>query len=79
MAHRQLRCRVEHALAAGGLVFAESKTGDFLALDARTGRTLWQFQAGAEIPSSPISYGVNGKQYVAVSSAGVLYTFALPE
>jgi alcohol dehydrogenase (cytochrome c) len=49
------------------------------ALDARTGRTLWSFQAGADIPSSPMSYSVGAKQYVAVSSAGVLYTFALPE
>ncbi|HWC98680.1 MAG TPA: PQQ-dependent dehydrogenase, methanol/ethanol family [Candidatus Sulfopaludibacter sp.] len=64
---------------AGGLVFAASHTGDFLALDARTGRTLWHFQAGGDIPSSPMSYSVNGKQYVAISSAGVLYTFALPE
>jgi PQQ-dependent dehydrogenase (methanol/ethanol family) len=63
---------------AGGLLFTASKSGDFLALDARTGKTLWQFQAGAEIPSSAISYAINGKQFIAVSSAGVLYTFALP-
>jgi PQQ-dependent dehydrogenase (methanol/ethanol family) len=64
---------------AGGLVFAASRTGEFQALDARTDRTLWSFQAGADIPSSPMSYSVGGKQYVAVSSAGVLYSFALPE
>lgn len=64
---------------AGGLVFAASRTGELLALDARTGKTLWKFQAGAEIPSSPMSYSVNGRQYVAVSSAGVLYSFALRE
>ncbi len=64
---------------AGGLVFAASRTGELAALDARTGNSLWQFQAGAEIPSSPITYAVDGKQYVAVSSAGVLYSFALPE
>jgi len=62
----------------GGLLFAASHTGEFQALDARTGRTLWSFQAGADIPSSPMSYSVGGKQYVAVSSAGVLYSFALP-
>ena len=64
---------------AGGLVFAASHTGEFQALDARSGQTLWSFQAGADIPSSPMSYSVAGKQYVAVSSAGVLYSFALPE
>jgi alcohol dehydrogenase (cytochrome c) len=64
---------------AGGLVFAASREGLFLALDARTGKSLWSFRAGADIPSSPMSYAVDGKQFVAVSSAGVLYSFGLPE
>ena len=64
---------------AGGIVFAASREGNFIALDARTGKPLWHFQAGNEIASSPISYAVDGKQYVAISSAGVLYSFALPE
>ncbi len=64
---------------AGGLVFAASNEGNFIALDAKTGKALWRFGAGASIPSSPISYSVEGKQYVAVSSANVLYSFALPE
>jgi outer membrane protein assembly factor BamB len=64
---------------AGGLVFAASPEGNFLALDARTGKALWRFGAGATIPSSPMSYSVDGKQYVAVSSANVLYSFALPD
>ncbi len=64
---------------AGGLVFAASNEGNFLALDANTGKPLWHFGAGASIPSSPISYSVDGKQYVAVSSANVLYSFALPD
>jgi PQQ-dependent dehydrogenase (methanol/ethanol family) len=64
---------------AGGLVFAASAEGTFMALDAKTGKALWKFGAGANIPSSPISYAVDGKQYVAISSANVLYSFALPE
>jgi PQQ-dependent dehydrogenase (methanol/ethanol family) len=64
---------------AGGLVFAASREGNFMALDAKTGKPLWRFGAGAEIPSSPISYSVDGKQYVAISSANVLYSFALPD
>ena len=56
-----------------------SREGNFIALEARSGKPLWHFQAGNEIPSSPISYAVDGKQYVAVSSAGVLFSFALPE
>jgi len=63
---------------AGGVVFAGSANGDFLALDARTGKPLWQFNAGAEVTSSPMSYSVKGRQYVALSTAGVLYSFALP-
>ena len=50
-----------------------------MALDAKTGKALWRFGAGATIPSSPMSYGVDGKQYVAISSANVLYSFALPD
>jgi alcohol dehydrogenase (cytochrome c) len=50
-----------------------------MALDAGTGRELWRFAAGATIPASPISYSVDGKQYVAVSSANVLYSFALSQ
>ena len=64
---------------AGGLVFAASAEGNFMALEAKTGKELWRFGAGASIPSSPISYSVDGKQYISVSSANVLYTFALPE
>ncbi len=51
---------------AGGLVFAGTPTGEFVALDARTGRQLWQFRTGSGIHSSPISYSVGGQQYVAV-------------
>jgi alcohol dehydrogenase (cytochrome c) len=63
---------------AGGVVFAGSADGDFLALDAHSGSQLWHFNAGAEVTSSPMSYAADGRQYVAISSAGVLYSFALP-
>jgi alcohol dehydrogenase (cytochrome c) len=63
---------------AGGVVFASSKDGNLIALDARTGAELWHYQTGAEINSSPISYSVDGKQYISVSSDSALFTFALP-
>jgi alcohol dehydrogenase (cytochrome c) len=63
----------------GGVVFAATSEGNFLALDAKTGKELWHFTTGSPINSSPISYAVDGKQYVAVTSAGVLYSFGLPE
>ena len=64
---------------AGGVVFAASREGNLIALDAKTGKPLWHFQAGADLTSSPMSYSVDGRQFVAVSSANVLYSFALPE
>jgi alcohol dehydrogenase (cytochrome c) len=64
---------------AGGLVFAASREGHLIALDATKGTFLWRFQAGAAIEASPISYAVGGKQFIAVSSGNALYSFALPE
>jgi alcohol dehydrogenase (cytochrome c) len=63
---------------AGGLVFAASSEGNLIALNDKTGKPLWSFQAGGAIPSSPMSYSVDGKQYIAVSSNNVLYAFSLP-
>ncbi len=54
-------------LATGGdLVFAGEPSGEFNALDARTGELLWQFQCGSGHHSSPTTYTVDGRQYVAV-------------
>jgi alcohol dehydrogenase (cytochrome c) len=64
---------------AGGIVFASTAEGDLIALNARTGAPLWRYQTGGAITASPISYAVDGKQFVAVSAAGVLYSFAPPE
>lgn len=56
-------------LATGGdLVFTGEPTGEFDAFDARTGELLWQFQTGSGIHSSPTTYSVDGRQYVAVPS-----------
>ncbi len=48
------------------MVFAGTPTGEFVALDARSGRQLWQFRTGSGIHSSPISYSVRGQQFIAV-------------
>ena len=60
-------------------MFAASREGHLIALDAKTGTFLWRFQTGAAIEASPISYAVGGKQFIAVSSGNALYSFALPE
>ena len=62
---------------AGGLVFGGSDEGNFYALDARTGQPLWDFQTGSSIESNPISFRVDGRQYVAVSSGRVVFVFGL--
>jgi alcohol dehydrogenase (cytochrome c) len=64
---------------AGGVVFVATREGNLIALEAKTGNFLWRFQTGAAIASSPISYAIDGKQFVAIAAAGVLYSFALPE
>jgi alcohol dehydrogenase (cytochrome c) len=51
---------------AGDLVFAGEPSGEFNALDARTGEQLWQFQCGSGHHSSPTTYSVDGRQYIAV-------------
>lgn len=53
---------------AGGLVITGKPTGEVIALNARTGELLWQFNAGSGIHSNPVTYSVNGKQYIAVPS-----------
>jgi PQQ-dependent dehydrogenase (methanol/ethanol family) len=64
---------------AGGVVFAATPEGNFAALDAKTGKPLWRFTTGSGIATSPMSYSVDGKQYVVISSGGMLYSFALPD
>lgn len=63
---------------AGGVVFASSHDGNLIALDAKTGRYLWHYNTGANIITSPISYAVDGKQYVAIASQSALFVFGLP-
>jgi len=55
---------------AGGLVFTGEGNGNFNAYDAKSGKKLWSFQCGAGVNSPPISYTVNGKQYIGVAAAG---------
>ena len=56
---------------SSGLVFTGDMRGYFMALDARTGTILWQFQTGSGIIGSPITYELDGTQYVAVPSGGI--------
>ena len=51
---------------AGGLTFWGDLHGVFHAYDAKSGKELWQIPLGSGIGAGPISYSVDGKQYVAV-------------
>jgi alcohol dehydrogenase (cytochrome c) len=52
----------------GGVVFTGDQLGHALAVDADTGKVLWKFQTGSGINASPITYELDGKQYVAILS-----------
>ena len=74
-----------------GLVFTGDEQGFFFAADAKSGKVLWRFQTGSGINASPVTYELNGKQYVAILSgmggdpsfyftqpkSGMLWVFAL--
>ncbi|HMA70175.1 MAG TPA: PQQ-binding-like beta-propeller repeat protein [Xanthobacteraceae bacterium] len=51
---------------AGNLVFVGHYDGTFAAYDAKTLNELWSFNVGSPIQAPPMSYSVNGKQYVAI-------------
>ena len=63
---------------AGDLVFFANDTGAFEAVGARTGRPLWQFNTGQSMHASPMSYAVDGTQYVAIAAGSDVISFALP-
>ena len=58
----------------GGLLFTGKETGEFIAIDTDTGKTVWQFQTSSGINAQPITFTYSGKQYVSVlSGLGGLY------
>jgi alcohol dehydrogenase (cytochrome c) len=62
---------------AGGLVFYSESSGAFAAVDAATGKPLWHFQTGQPPKASPMTFMVNGRQYVAVASGANVLAFAV--
>jgi alcohol dehydrogenase (cytochrome c) len=64
---------------AAGLVFYGDNTGAFVAADAETGQTLWQFETNQVWKASPMTYMFDGKQYVAIAAGQGILSFALPE
>ncbi|HVH71926.1 MAG TPA: PQQ-binding-like beta-propeller repeat protein, partial [Candidatus Dormibacteraeota bacterium] len=62
---------------ASNLLFSGGREGYFYALDARNGVLLWKAALGAAVISSPMTYSVASRQYVAVNAGNCLFTFAL--
>jgi alcohol dehydrogenase (cytochrome c) len=62
-----------------GLTFTGDTMGNFLALDSNNGQTLWHAGSGSKIQSSPITYELDGRQYLLTSSGGVVFAWTLPQ
>jgi alcohol dehydrogenase (cytochrome c) len=62
---------------AGNLVFSATPSGNFYALDARTGKELWQFNGGDRVYASPITFLSRGKQMITIPIGDVLIAFGL--
>ena len=61
-----------------GLTFTGDAFGSFMALETATGKTLWHAGTGAHMQTSPISYEMDGRQYVLAGSGGVMFAWAVP-
>jgi alcohol dehydrogenase (cytochrome c) len=84
------KIRWSHPLGPGGsgagvlttdseVTFTGDAMGNVLALDTRTGKTLWHAGTGAPMQTSPITYKLDGRQYIVTGSGGVVFAWALPE
>ena len=63
---------------AGKLLFF-GLSGTFAALDANTGKPVWNFDTGQNWRASPMTYMVGGKQYIALAGDGGIFSFALTQ
>ena len=64
---------------ASDLLFVGGREGYFYALDARDGKELWRSSLGGSVEAGPITYRVDGKQYVAIAAGHAMFTFGLRE
>ena len=61
-----------------GQVFVGALDGRLIALDAETGGLLWEFPAGGTVRTNPMSYALDGKQYIVTSAGNSVFVFGLP-
>ena len=62
---------------AGGLVFGGTEEGNLFVLDAESGKPLWDMQVGGQVRGFPVSYAVDGKQYIAIAAGFTMFVFGL--
>ena len=62
---------------AGNLVFSGGPSSDLVALDARSGAALWHVGLNAAVSNGPITYELDGTQYVVVAAADMVWSFAM--
>ncbi len=62
---------------SGNLVFGGTVGGNFFALDAESGKELWRLDVGGTVHAAPMTYVVNGEQYVTIAAGSALFTFGL--
>ncbi|HTV54789.1 MAG TPA: acido-empty-quinoprotein group A [Terriglobia bacterium] len=64
---------------AGHLLFTADDSGNLMALDPATGKTLWHVYLGGRMESDPETFELDGRQYLVVSAQNLLFAFALPK
>ena len=77
--HQQRAATMSLAATGGGLVFGGDVNGRFRAFDDRTGEILWEVNLGSPVSGFPITYAVDGRQYVAVSTGSGRFLELTPE
>ena len=62
---------------AGNVVFAADPSNNFVALNASTGQALWRANLGSSMSNGPISYELDGSQYVVAAAGDTLFAFVM--
>ena len=77
--HRLTAAKTEAGIltTASDVLFSGGRDGNFYALDARDGKLLWDTNLGPSISAGPMTYMVDGKQYVSIQAGSSLFTFGL--
>jgi alcohol dehydrogenase (cytochrome c) len=64
---------------ATDLLFSGGREGLFYALDAQSGKLLWKSPVAGIVQAGPMSYAINGRQFVAIAAGNTLYAYALQQ